>query len=345
MKKSRNKWEGSSQDWRGKVGLLSGRLREDEGSKPAVGTPKPDPEHPNIEAGLKEFLSYLSLEEGIAGNTLQAYVRDIRQFLEHLRRGGGLGSEWGGIVSEENIVGFLAALSRKGFRPSSIQRKASALKRLWGFLRLRYGLEGSGLPKTARIKGLKPLPKVLSFAGIERLLQQPDSETSLGMRDRALMLLMYSAGLRASEATELDLASVIFSSRLVRCRGKGGKERMVPFGRQAQEALLTYLAEGRPKLEKTPKSEVFLNNRGGKMSRVQVWRLLKKYAMKAGLDTLKVSPHVLRHSFATHLLERGADLRSIQEMLGHASISTTEIYTHVSRSHARTAYNESHPRA
>jgi integrase/recombinase XerD len=137
----------------------------------------------------------------------------------------------------------------------------------------------------------------------------------------------------------------MLSSGLVRCRGKGEKERMVPFGRHAREALLAYLAEGRPKLEKGPRSEVFLNRRGRGMSRIQLWRLLRKYAMKAGLDASKVSPHVLRHSFATHLLERGADLRSIQEMLGHASIATTEIYTHVSRSHARAAYDESHPRA
>lgn len=298
-------------------------------------------------SGLEEFVSYLSLEEGLSPRTREAYAKDVRQFLEYL------GPEWmGKVISasqgkevEEGVLRFLVNLSRRDLRPSSIQRKASALRRFWSFVALRYGIEWGGLPRVGRVRTTRPLPKVLSFAKVEALLGQPDTTTPLGLRDRALMLILYSSGLRASEAVSLELANVMFSAGLVRCRGKGGKERVVPFGKEAREALLGYLAEGRPKLERGSRSEVFLNSRGGGMSRIQVWRVLRKYALKAGLDASRVSPHVLRHSFATHLLERGADLRSIQEMLGHASIGTTEIYTHVSRSHARSAYDESHPRA
>lgn len=315
--------------------------------KTAIGVHETGSRAPVPLVDLEGFMSYLSLEAGVGASTRIAYRSDVEQFLRFL--GKSEGATDADLLDhkalESAMVRFVVRLSREGFKPTTIQRKTTSLRQLWLFLRLQHGLQGSGLPKTGRYRKEKPLPRVLSFASVESLLWKPDPSTTLGLRDRALLLMLYSTGLRASEVVDLELANVGLSTGMVRCRGKGGRERVVPFGRQAREALLAYLAEGRPKLEKVPRSQVFLNKRGEAISRVQVWRLLRKYALAAGLDAAKVSPHVLRHSFATHLLERGADLRSIQEMLGHASIATTEVYTHVSRSHARTAYDETHPRA
>lgn len=292
------------------------------------------------EAALRLFLEYLAVEKGLAGNTIRSYERDVRKFLVFLKGG----QAPLGRATEETLVLFIHGQSRAGLSARSLARLVSALRAFFRFLVL------SGLARTDATARLTTpstwlaLPKFLTVAEAEAILRSPDETKPRGLRDRAMLEVLYGSGLRVSELASLKLAEVNLEDGFLVCRGKGGKERIVPLGRSACDAVSRYLAEVRPRFDPDEREELFLTRRGGPFTRQGIWKLLRQYAVQAGLTT-KISPHVLRHSFATHMLERGADLRSVQLMLGHSQITTTQIYTHVSRERLRRVYDKFHPRA
>jgi integrase/recombinase XerD len=292
-----------------------------------------------LEEALREFISYASAERGLSPNTLSAYRRDLTDytsFLESLGRGGP------DDVTHDDITAFLQRQWAKGYAASTVARKVAAIKTFHKFL-AREGLS-SRLPTELLPTPKKPrrVPDVLSVDEVTRLLEQPMAPGAAGQRDRALLEILYGCGLRVSEALALDLEDVDFKRGFVRVLGKGSKERVVPVGGAASEALLAYVNGGRKEsARRRNDSALFLNLRGSRLGRKGAWKLIKAYTTRAGLQA---HPHTLRHSFATHLLEGGADLRAVQEMLGHADIGTTQIYTHVSRRRLREVYKKAHPR-
>jgi integrase/recombinase XerD len=247
-------------------------------------------------------------------------------------------------ITPAHVLLYLSALRRRGLAEETLARRLSALRGFFAFLVLEHGLSENPL---ALIEGPRPrrkLPVVLSPEETKRLLEAPDPSSPIGLRDRAMLELTYSSGLRVSELLGLCLFDLNLEVGFVRVRGKGSKERLVPIGDYAREALQAYLKKGRPKLLKNfDEPHVFLNRRGRPLTRQRFWQIIKKNALKAGLRT-DITPHVLRHSFATHLLEQGADLRTVQMMLGHASLSTTQIYTHVQAETLRRIHAKYHPR-
>lgn len=279
----------------------------------------------------------------MSAHTQEAYKRDISQFFSYLTTCG-----ISNIAKCElkHFSDYQSRLSAKQYKAASISRKMAALHSFFKFL-VREGILqndpslGIGSPKISR-----KLPKVLKVKDVEKLLNIEVTKESgaRALRDKAMLELLYATGIRVSELIQLHLDSLNLSAGYVRCFGKGGKERIVPMGRQAQDCLRIYLSEGRQQFTKNGSPYLFLTLRGCPISRQGFWKLLKSYAKKAGLNG-KLSPHTLRHSFATHLLDGGADLRVVQEMLGHANIATTQIYTHVSREHLRQIYQKAHPRA
>jgi integrase/recombinase XerD len=302
-----------------------------------------------LAGAMHRFLDYLSVEKGLASNSLGAYRRDLRLYGEHLLRAG---VEDPGEVSEELVVGFLGflRLGRKekgrGYAPSSVARVLATVRGFHRFC-VREGLaaaDPTALLGSPRVP--KALPKAISVDAVDLLLRGPAcSDAALPTRDRALLEVLYATGMRISEATSLDLADLNLEERCIRVVGKGCKERIVPMGGAAIECLAEYLKGARPKLAtRLSASSVFLNARGGRLSRQGCWKIIKKYASRAGIGET-ISPHTLRHSFATHLLDNGADVRVVQELLGHASLSTTQVYTLVSQEHLREVYARTHPRA
>jgi integrase/recombinase XerD len=292
------------------------------------------------EDALRLFLEYLTVEKGLSANTVEAYARDIRKLVAHLKaRKIGLSR-----ASEETVVGFIHKESRAGLSARSMARLISALRSFFRFLVLSGLVKKDATAQLTTPSTWLALPKFLTVAEAESLLQAPDGSRPQGLRDRAMLEVLYGSGLRVSELALLRLAEINLEDGFLVCRGKGGKERIVPLGRSASRAVGRYLAEVRPFYDRTGREEVFLSRRGLPFTRQGVWKLLRRYAGAAGLAA-KISPHVLRHSFATHLLERGADLRSVQLMLGHSQITTTQIYTHVSRERLRRVYDKFHPRA
>jgi len=287
------------------------------------------------------FLNHALAGLGLATNTIEAYSQDLRDFTQYLARKGIHRPE---EVRRSTITLYLFSLRRRGFTPATARRRLSAIRSFYRYL-LQEGrvsadptLDLSG-PRVGR-----RLPKVLTLEEVERLLAQPQGSSPLALRDRAMLEVLYATGLRVSELVSLDLQDVHLEMEYVRCRGKGGKERIVPLGSMAVRALLAYLREGRPLLARGRQTPaLFLNRRGGRITRQGFWKVLRQYAREARIKGT-VRPHILRHSFATHLLERGADLRAVQEMLGHASIATTQIYTHVAKERLRQIYEEAHPR-
>jgi integrase/recombinase XerD len=292
-----------------------------------------------IDPSLAQHLRALTLEQGLSERTVESYRRDLLQFCDYL---GGQGRTLT-QASADDIRGFLA---QGGWRPSSRARKAAAIR---SFYRRLVATDLATSDPSALVAGPRlesRLPQTLSIEQVSCMLEKP-KVTPIGLRDRALLEVLYGAGLRASEVLALRLQDIDFDVGFVRTMGKGEKERVVPLGRKALEALRAYNERGRPHLGgagilKAP--ELFLNNRGRKLSRQGLHLLVKQYAREAGLPD-DVSAHTLRHSFATHLLEGGADLRAVQEMLGHADLSTTQIYTHVSAAHLQKIYRDAHPRA
>jgi integrase/recombinase XerD len=285
---------------------------------------------------VESFLALLAARR--SPRTVDAYRRDLADLALHL---GGPPAD----ARADELEGWLAGMRARGLAPSSIARRAAAARTFYRHLVL-LGLRednpaaGVDLPRRRR-----RLPRSLSPAETERLIEAANGVTPRALRDRALVELLYGAGLRVSEAVGLDRGRVDLANRLVRPLGKGDRERVVPLGREATEALRRYLSRGRPFLDRRHRPELFLNAQGGALTRAGAFLILRRLAERAGLDPERVHPHLLRHSFATHLLEGGADLRSVQEMLGHADLATTELYTHVSDRRRRETYFKAHPHA
>ncbi|HET6943947.1 MAG TPA: tyrosine recombinase [Gaiellaceae bacterium] len=283
--------------------------------------------------------SFLALSTTrLAPRTVDAYRRDLADFSAWLD---GLPAE----ASAEEVAAYLARLRADGLAATTIARRVAALRSFFRHQVLLGSRPDNPAAELELPRRRRALPKTLSPGEVERLIEAAAGTTPRSLRDRALVELLYGAGLRVSEAVGLERAAIDLEGRLVRTIGKGSKERVVPIGREAAEALRRYLARGRPYLDKRHRPELFLNAQGGALTRAGAFLILKKLAESAGLEPERVHPHLLRHSFATHLLEGGADLRSVQEMLGHADLSTTELYTHVSDRRRRELYFRAHPHA
>jgi integrase/recombinase XerD len=291
---------------------------------------------------LDEYLVYIKVEKGLSERTVEAYGRDLRRWVDFISGRGKLTPE---AVDRREITIFVEEMRKSGLSPRSLARGIAALR---GFQRFLLEEGGFGALPAADLRTphhTQALPRVLSQEEAKKLLEQKIIEDPPGLRDKAILETLYGTGVRISELTGLDLEDMDLQERELRVMGKGARERVVPIGEAAAAAMSDYLMNGRPKLvQKASQRAIFLNQRGGRLTRQGVWELVKKYAGRVGLKD-KMTPHTLRHGYATHLLENGADLRFIQELLGHASISTTQIYTHVSKARLREAYLEAHPRA
>jgi integrase/recombinase XerD len=291
---------------------------------------------------IEAFGDHLSLEAGNSPNTVESYLRDVQRLAQHAAS---KGIEGPAALTAPVLREFVYQLKDLGLAPSSIRRQISGIRTYYRFLVgeghvARDPSTSIELPKTWR-----RLPEVLTVLEVEALLGAPTPDEPLGWRDRALLEVAYGTGVRVSELVGLGTADVWFDEALIRVLGKGSKERLVPIGRRALGAAALYGREIRPQLDKgKTNGRLFLNARGKPLSRVGAWGIIKRSATRAGLKK-RVTPHTLRHSFATHLLEGGADLRAVQEMLGHADLSTTQIYTHVDRDYLRSVHKSFHPRA
>jgi integrase/recombinase XerD len=299
-----------------------------------------------MESAIHVFLSYLRVEKGLAQNTILAYGRDLKKFAEFLRV-----REKSRIedVTREDVVDFLSSLYKEKLDSRSVARYLVSLRGLYKFALMEGTVTIDPTENLESPKIRSSLPTYLRVDEIDKLLQAPDMATPIGLRDRAMLEVLYSTGLRVSELLNLRISDIDMRAGYVRCIGKGDKERLVPIGRKAIDAVEQYLARGRPKFARPaappPHNNVlFLTRIGRRLSRVGIWKILHDYGMRLGLRG-RLTPHKLRHSFATHLLEGGADLRSVQLMLGHADISTTQIYTHVVEERLKQIYKAHHPRA
>ncbi len=290
---------------------------------------------------VQDFLHHLTVERGLAKNTLLAYGLDLRKFCRFLNGKGGDPRQ----VRQGEINEFARSLSRQGLSPKSIARTLNAVRMFYRYLVTEKIVNEDPTAAIRAPRTWKSLPRFLTLEEVDHLLAAPDPAQPLGLRDAAMVELLYATGLRVSELVSLRLRDLNLDVGYLTCVGKGKKERLVPMGRAAMQRLRSYLDPARPALLKGKSaSAIFVNSRGRAMTRQGFWKILKKYGRTIGLRG-KISPHVLRHSFATHLLERGADLRSVQVMLGHADISTTQIYTHINRERLKRIYKDFHPRA
>lgn len=287
---------------------------------------------------IREFLSYLSAERGLSKNTLAAYRRDLQRLLRSASDGGKKIEE----IERADIRALIGSMSKQGLSVNTINRTISAVRGFYRFLLLDGFISKNPAEDIDTLSKGFYLPGFLSEADVERLFDAPDTSMEIGIRDRAILELMYASGLRVSEAAGIGIYDLDLDAGIVTCEGKGGKERKIPLGRSASEWIDKYL-EFRRKKEGAHSGNLFLGISGRPINRQTIYRLVKEYAGKAGLEG--VSPHTLRHSFATHLIQRGADSRSVQAMLGHADISTTQIYTHITDNRLKKTYEQFHPRA
>jgi len=298
-----------------------------------------------MDALATAFLNYLRVEKGLSDNTIGAYGRDLKRFSAYVEKRG-LRIK---ALQGDDIVQYLTHLYQQKLDSRSVARHLVTLRGLYKFLLIEDSIKIDPTVTLESPKFRRTLPSFLRLDEVDKLLQQPDVSTTRGLRDRAILELLYSSGLRASELTGLRVSDIDSRMGTVRCIGKGDKERLVPIGRRALSAVEQYLQSARPLMMRArgdapPVPFLFVNRMGGHLSRMTVWKTLSFYGRKAGLR-LKLTPHKMRHSFATHLLEGGADLRSVQLMLGHADISTTQIYTHVVEARLKQVYKAHHPRA
>ena len=295
-----------------------------------------------ISATISSFLTYVKVEKGLSSNTVSAYRRDLVKF-DVFAQKRKLSLE---AVSRDDLVDFLASLYRLKLESRTVARHLVTLRNFFRFAQIHELITTDPSINLESPKIRRSLPGYLRLEEVERLLEQPDLTTALGLRDRAMLEVLYSTGLRVSELIGLRVSDLDSKVGCVRCIGKGDKERIVPVGRKALMMVEKYLREARPKLlgKLRGSPTLFVNRRGVSLSRVGVWKILSGHGKRAGLR-VSLTPHMLRHSFATHLLERGADLRSVQLMLGHADISTTQIYTHVVEGRLKQIYKAHHPRA
>lgn len=295
-----------------------------------------------MEKLLYEFISFLEVEKGLAKNTIQSYRMDLKKYLDFLT-----GKKIKNIseTTKTNIISFLLFLQKKGMASSTISRNLASIRAFYQYLAREGYVRKNPTINLDSPKLEKKLPQVLTVHEVERLLAQPNCSELLGKRDKAMLELLYATGIRVSEMVNLDVDYVNIDMGFIKCVGKGSKERIIPVGSIALKNLEIYLKKVRGKLVKTPKEKaLFLNHHGKRLTRQGFWKILKGYAKKANINK-KITPHTLRHSFATHLLENGADLRSVQELLGHADISTTQVYTHLTKKRIKEIYQKTHPRA
>jgi integrase/recombinase XerD len=291
-----------------------------------------------------DFLAYLEFERGLSRNTLEAYRSDLLQYGAYLKGRDAL------AVTHSDLAAFVSSLAagdgeKAPVAPATLQRKVACLRSFYRHLRRQGTLEADPTANLRAPKQSRRLPQVLSRDEVAKLLEQPRGTEPPALRDRALLELMYACGLRASEAIDLEVGDVDLEAGILRARGKGSKERLVPVGSAATRAINAYLGRGRPKLVGDRlESRLFVNHRGSGLTRQGLYKIVQRHAAAAGLAE-RMSPHTLRHTFATHLLAGGCDLRSLQEMLGHADIATTQLYTHLSADRLRDVYFDAHPRA
>jgi integrase/recombinase XerD len=295
-----------------------------------------------MNALIEQFLDYLALERGLSPHTRAAYADDLAALQRYLDR---LRITSLNAIRRKEIVGFLTYEKERGLSVNSLSRRLVAIRMFFRFLQQESLLDQNVVEIMDAPRTWRALPGVLSVKEVDRLLASPGENDPLGVRDRALLELMYATGLRVNEISTLTLDDVHFDAGYLRCMGKGSKVRVVPFNETAQRRLLSYIDQVRPGLQKDPaERHVFLTYRGRSFSRKGIWKMIKQHAVRARI-TKSVSPHTLRHSFASHMLANGAPLRVIQEMLGHADIATTQIYTHVDEGRLRAVHAEFHPRA
>ena len=291
---------------------------------------------------LNEYLSGLELERNLSRNTVASYKNDLSTLLIFLEN---KGIDDPSDIETNHLNSFFKSMTNLGLSSTSSARYHSSLKGFFKYLFLNEYIKKNPMDKVLPPKRAKSLPAVLSFEEIDKILQQPKTDNKLGLRDKAILEIMYACGLRVSELIVLHVSDLYLSEEIIRVFGKGSKERFVPVGSSAIKWVEEYLKNGRPLLSKKLKSEniLFLNSRGTKLSRMGLWKIVQKYAHEAGIKK-EIHPHTFRHSFATHLLEGGADLRAVQEMLGHVDISTTQIYTHIDREYIKQVHKDFHPR-
>jgi integrase/recombinase XerD len=294
-----------------------------------------------MDTEIRAFVNYLRVDKGLSPNTIESYRRDMEKFSVLVRERSLRVPD----ITRSDVVAFLTSLFQRGLDSRSVARHLATLRHFFRFALIEGLIEEDPAATIEAPKTIQALPEFLSVDEVEQLLQQPDLTNVVGIRDRAMIELMYSTGIRVSELCSIRMTDLKADPGCLRCIGKGNKERLVPVGRQAMEAVQRYLAESRPELlRKNISPFLFVNQRGKPMNRIAFWSLLGAYGRKAGLRK-SLKPHMLRHSFATHLLDRGADLRSVQMMLGHSDISTTQIYTHVVEERLKQVYKAHHPRA
>jgi integrase/recombinase XerD len=297
-----------------------------------------------MEDELKDFTHFLIVEKGLAQNTIVSYERDLKSYMKYLKNVENLSRF--NEVQRSHIVHFLAFLKEQGKSSRTSARHVASIRAFHQFLLREKASDHDPTVHIETPQLERTLPKVLSLEEVETLLDTPDTSTHYGIRDKAMLEILYATGIRVSELIGLQIGDVHLSMGFVRCIGKGNKERIIPLGKTAIEATDIYLKNGRPHFvsKKNRDDSLFLNHHGKKLTRQGFWKILKNLTREAGIEK-ELTPHTLRHSFATHLLENGADLRAVQEMLGHADISTTQIYTHVSKTRLKDVYSQFHPRA
>jgi integrase/recombinase XerD len=294
-----------------------------------------------VKDNIAQFLDYLALERGLSKNTLLSYKRDLNKFSDYLNKKGV--SSFSG-AKKSDVTDFMLYEKDKGLSANSIARSLAAIKTLFRFLTREGFLKIDVTNVIDTPKLWKHLPETLSLDEVDRLLSKPNLKDWRGIRDKASLETMYATGMRVSEVVNLNLLDVNLGLGIIKCLGKGSKERIVPLGKTASAAIRRYLDKVRPGLMRSDAEKgLFLTRLGRKMTRQMFWKIIKSYARQARIAK-KIAPHTLRHSFATHLLERGADLRSVQEMLGHANISTTQIYTHINKERLKMIHRQFHPR-
>lgn len=290
---------------------------------------------------LDEFINYLSVEKGLSKNTIASYRADLLSFLNYLESKGFNNIE---KIKRDNITVYLLYLKDKGLSGNSVSRALVAIKMFYRFLAQENFIKDNVAGVLESPKLIRPLPNVLNITEVEKLLSAPDIRDWMGIRDKAALELMYATGMRVSEMVDLPTSTINLDMGFIKCRGKGDKERIVPIGTHAKDSISRYIEKVRPSLLKSKSdNHLFLSRLGKRVSRQSFWKMIKKYAKKARIKK-EITPHTLRHSFATHLLERGADLRVVQELLGHSDIATTQIYTHINKERLKSIHKQFHPR-
>jgi integrase/recombinase XerD len=295
-----------------------------------------------LQESLQDYLNYLSVERGLAKNTLESYGRDLNQYLDYLKEKKNLDLA---ATTQATVIGYLLQLQARGKATATLSRSLAAIKSYYHYMTREKKIERDPTVNLDAPKQEKRLPRVLTVSEVEHLLEQPDIKNPVGIRDRAMLEVLYATGLRVSELVSLKIEDINLETGYIKCFGKGSKERIVPLGSVAIKFLRLYQEHARKFLAaRLMENTLFLNHHGKGLTRQGFWKIIKKYADNLDILT-EITPHTLRHSFATHLLENGADLRSVQEMLGHADIATTQIYTHLTKGKIKDVYEKTHPRA